>query len=94
MTSFNVAEAKKRFSSLLGRVALKHESFVITRRGVPMAKLVPVEPTMDRPHPLGDVDGWLDDDDPFFAAVDDLVAERRRHIPRVWRAVPEPEDEA
>ena len=40
--SFNVAEAKKRFSDLLGRVAFGGESFVITRRGRPMARLAPL----------------------------------------------------
>jgi prevent-host-death family protein len=41
--SFNVAEAKSRLSELLGRVAYGGASFVITRRGRPMALLVPVE---------------------------------------------------
>ena len=42
MTSLNVAEAKKRFSDLLGRVAFGGETILITRRGKPMAKLVPL----------------------------------------------------
>ncbi len=42
MTSLNVAEAKKRFSDLLGRVAFGGETILITRRGNPMAKLVPL----------------------------------------------------
>ncbi len=42
MTSLNVAEAKKRLSDLLGRVAEGGETILITRRGKPMAKLVPV----------------------------------------------------
>ncbi len=42
MTSLNVAEAKRRFSDLLGRVADGGETILITRRGKPMAKLVPV----------------------------------------------------
>jgi len=41
MISLNVAEAKKQFSDLLGRVAFGGETVVITRRGKPMAKLVP-----------------------------------------------------
>jgi len=36
----NVAEAKKKFSELLARVAFKGERFVITRRGKPMAALI------------------------------------------------------
>lgn len=39
----NVAEAKKKFSELLARVAFKGERFVITRRGKPMAALVGLE---------------------------------------------------
>lgn len=39
--SLNVTEAKKQFSDLLGRVAYGGETIVITRRGKPMAKLVP-----------------------------------------------------
>lgn len=31
---------------------------------------------------LGDVHGWLADDDPFFAAVEDIVDNRVRHLPR------------
>jgi len=39
----NVAEAKKKFSELLARVAFKGERFVITRRGKPMAALIGLE---------------------------------------------------
>ena len=49
MTSLNVAEAKKQFSDLLGRVAYGGETIVITRRGKPMAKLVPPDtPELER----------------------------------------------
>ena len=40
MESVNVAEAKRRLSDLLGRVAYSGESVLITRRGRPMARLV------------------------------------------------------
>ena len=43
-TAVNVADAKRRFSDLLGRVAYGRETILITRRGRPMARLVPVEP--------------------------------------------------
>ena len=84
MTSFNVAEAKKRFSDLLARVAFGGESVLITRRGKPMAKLVPVE-APEEAH-LDKIEGWLDDDDPFFEVIDEIVANRSRHSPRVLRA--------
>lgn len=81
MTSLNVAKAKSRFSELLGRVARDGETILITRRGKPMAKLVPVGDD-ETPH-LADVRGWLDDDDPFFDAIDSIVESRARHAPRI-----------
>ncbi len=81
MSSLNVAEAKKHFSELLARVAFGGEVVLITRRGKPMAKLVPAEAVEE--DYLDSVEGWLDDDDPFFAAIDESVAGRSRHVPRV-----------
>lgn len=77
----NVAEAKQRFSDLLGRVAYGRERVMITRRGRPMAMLVPVE---DEPQDSGlaATQGWLDDGDPFFAEIDTIVSERAGHTPR------------
>jgi prevent-host-death family protein len=79
--TISVAEAKKRFSDLLGRVAYGGETFVIARRGRPIARLVPLDGGA-RSH-LARVKGWLDDDDPFFAVVDEIVAARARHPARV-----------
>lgn len=88
--SFNVAEAKRRFSDLLGRVAYGGETILITRRGRPMAKLVPLgEATKHHP---ADIQGFLEDDDPFFAEIDAIVASRQARRPRVVAAVEE-EDE-
>ncbi len=42
-TSLGASEAKTHFSGLLQRVAAGEE-FTITRRGVPIARLVPVVP--------------------------------------------------
>lgn len=68
MQQYNVAEAKKRLSDLLGQVAYSGETVLITRRGKPMARLVPVE---EDPAPsLAEASGWLDDDDPFFDDLD------------------------
>lgn len=80
----NVAEAKRRFSDLLGRVAYGGETILITRRGRPMAKLVPVGP--QEPGHLADVQGWLDNEDPFFGEIDSIVEARAEHSPRVLRA--------
>lgn len=83
MKAVNVAEAKKQLSDLLGRVAYGGETVLITRRGRPMAKLVPTE--AGGPRPLAEVRGWLDDEDPFFAAIEAVVSARRRHRPRALR---------
>jgi len=80
-TRINVADAKRVFSDLLGRVAYGGESIVITRRGKPMAWLVPPGRT-DTSRRLGDVEGWLDGDDPYFTIVDEIVAARPNHRPR------------
>lgn len=80
MKTTTVADAKARLSELIGQVAHAGQSVLITRRGRPMAKLVPVDaPT--RRHPAK-IKGWLDKDDPFFDAVDEVVAERTQHKPR------------
>ena len=77
----SVANAKRGFSDLLGRVAYGGETIVITRRGRPMAKLVPVD---EKPSVAPDLAsrGWLEEDDPFFEIVEDIVTRRKQHTPR------------
>jgi prevent-host-death family protein len=89
--SFNVAEAKKHLSDLLARVAYRGETILITRRGKPMARLVPVQPSAPGPHPLGEVEGWLEDDDPFFQALAEIRTRRSGRVPRAVREHPIPE---
>jgi len=79
--AINVANAKREFSDLLGRVAYGGETILITRRGRPMAKLVPVEEKETEAPDLASR-GWLEEDDPFFEIVEDIVRERPRHEPR------------
>jgi prevent-host-death family protein len=43
----STAEAKNRLSALLGEVA-RGEEITITKRGIPVAKLVPAMPSFDR----------------------------------------------
>jgi prevent-host-death family protein len=81
--SVNVAEAKKRLSDLLGRVAYGGETVLITRRGRPMARLVPPGPP-EAAEGLAGVQGWLEDGDPFFDRVDEAVTARARHKPRAY----------
>jgi prevent-host-death family protein len=79
----NVADAKKHLSELLGRVAYGKEEIVITKRGKPMARLVPAEENAAH---LGDAKGWLDEKDDFFATIDRIVKSRSTHAPRVLRS--------
>jgi len=83
VSMLNVAEAKKHFSDLLGRVAYRGETIVISRRGKPLAKLVPVGEAPSQPCRLLEVKGWLEEDDPFLSAIDGITAGRKRHGPRV-----------
>ena len=80
--SVNVAEAKKHFSELLGKVAYGKEEIVITKRGRPMARLIPAEHSERH---LGDVKGWLDENDPFFDNINLIIQDRKNHVPRVAR---------
>jgi prevent-host-death family protein len=80
MKTATIAQAKARLSELIGKVAHAGQTVVITKRGRPVAKLVPVD-ELERPH-LGKAKGWLDENDPFFDAVDKIVAERGQHRPR------------
>lgn len=82
----SVAEAKKHLSELLGRVAFGKEEFVITKRGKPMARLVPAE---EKAKSLADAEGWLDEADGFFHAIDRIVEDRDRHVPRILADRPE-----
>lgn len=70
----SVAEAKKHVSEILGEVAYSKKRILITRRGRPMARIIPVDET--RQH-LGDVKGWLDENDPFFRTIDSIILKRK-----------------
>ena len=66
----SVAETRRRFAEVLGKVAYASEEFIITRKGKPVARIVPyVAPAADRPRTLAEVKGWLDPQDNFFQAV-------------------------
>ncbi|HEY0557550.1 MAG TPA: type II toxin-antitoxin system prevent-host-death family antitoxin [Thermoanaerobaculia bacterium] len=84
MTKLSIAEAKEQFSDLVGRVVQDGETILIMRQGKPIAKLVPavMEPPPENPLKVG---GWLDDDDPFFTAIDEIVEARFQHQARSVR---------
>lgn len=77
----NIAKAKKHFSELLGQVAFGKKQILITKRGKPMARLVPAEEIETH---LGNAKGWLEDDDPFFDTINAIVADRGKHVPRIF----------
>ena len=81
----SVAQAKQRLGDLLGRVAYGKERVVITRRGRPMAVLMPIEHA-NKPGGLAAVKGWLDNDDPFFGVMEQIVEGRLSHRPRRIRS--------
>ena len=91
MTKLNVAEASRRFSDLLERVVEEGDTILIMREGRPVAKLMPAVGE-DEPVHLADVQGWLDEDDPFFSAVDEIVEARFLHQPRTFRGVDSDEE--
>jgi len=80
----SVAEAKKHLSDLLGRVAYRGERIIISKRGKPMAVLVP---TSEVPwqESLSEIRGWLDPSDPFFEVIDQIVSDRKKHLPRLLK---------
>ena len=80
--TISVAEAKKHFSELIGKVAYGKEQIIITKRGRPMARLIPADHSE---RSLGDVKGWLDENDPFFDDINGIIRDRKNHIPRVTK---------
>jgi prevent-host-death family protein len=80
---YSVAEAKKHFSELLSRVAYGRERITIAKRGKPLAMLVPpAEPGSGHP---SEVEGWLENSDPFFKIVNQIVKKRQKHFPRILK---------
>jgi prevent-host-death family protein len=79
--SYNIAELKRRLADLIGRVAYAGATILITRRGKPMAKLVPVHAEATSSG-LAEVKGWLASDAPLLADVDRTIASRIERKPR------------
>ena len=82
--TINIAKAKKHFSELLGQVAYGKKHILITKRGKPMARLVPAD---ELERHLGDARGWLDNNDPFFDTIDRIVLDRSKHVPRMLKDI-------
>ncbi len=82
--TFDVAEAKKHFSEILGRVAYGGEHITISKRGKPLAVLVPPSELSQKDH-LSKTKGWVENDDPLFKIIDQVVRGRATHTPRILR---------
>jgi prevent-host-death family protein len=80
----SVAEAKKHLSDLLGRVAYRGERITISKRGKPMAVLVPTDEAGGQKR-IKEIRGWLEPSDPFFEVIDQIVCDREKHVPRIFR---------
>ena len=82
-TSINVAEAKRHLADLLGRVAYGGDNHDHTARQADG----PTRPGRRGSHcpACSDVQGWLEDDDAFFATMDAIVADWETHLPRTLR---------
>jgi prevent-host-death family protein len=81
----SVAEAKKHLSDLLGRVAYRGERITISKRGKPMAILVPATEVPGQKG-LREIRGWLESSDPFFEVIDQIVSDREKHLPRIFKS--------
>jgi len=69
MTSMSIAETRQHLSEILGKVAYGGEVFVITKKGRPMARLLPIAKAKTgekRLKSVKDFRGWLPDSHPFF----------------------------
>jgi prevent-host-death family protein len=78
----SVAEAKKHFSDLLGRVAYRGERITISKRGKPMAVLVTATEVRGQKG-IREIRGWLEASHPFFKVIDQIVSDREKHLPRI-----------
>ena len=63
LNKITTADARKKFSNIINRVAFGDESFVLTRRGEPMAALV----SMKELKVLQEIEDQIDIDDAWKA---------------------------
>jgi hypothetical protein len=49
-----------------------------------MARLVPAD---EIDLHLGKARGWLEEDDPFFDAIDQIIQDRAKHVPRILKEI-------
>jgi prevent-host-death family protein len=85
MQNVSVAEARQHLAEILGKVAYGGEAFVITKKGRPMAQLMPVPQATSlnkKSKALSGIKGWLDNDDPFFRNLELIRNLSRKQKPK------------
>ena len=82
MTRLSVAEAQQHLTDLVEKVAHEGEMILLIDGDKPVAKLIPAGQEEQAGH-LANVQGWLEDNDPFFSAIDEIIEARHGHRPRV-----------
>ncbi|HEX7183293.1 MAG TPA: hypothetical protein VF756_15760 [Thermoanaerobaculia bacterium] len=87
MTRYSIAEAQRQLTDLVEKVSESGETILLVDGGRTVAKLIPAGQDEQTGH-LASVQGWLEDDDPFFSAIDEIVEARQQHLPRIVRAHP------
>ncbi|MCE0522404.1 MAG: type II toxin-antitoxin system Phd/YefM family antitoxin [Methylacidiphilales bacterium] len=84
MKNISVADTRQHLAEILGKVAYGGETFLITKKGRPMARLLPLARSNSsdkKPATLGSIQGWIEDGDPFFSHLEKIREESRREIP-------------
>jgi prevent-host-death family protein len=98
MTTVAATEFKAKCLRLMERVALRRESFVITKRGKAVAKLVPVDPPRrrevfgcmaDQTEFVGDLDAPLWTEEQWKEFEGERLEQAKRWA-REWRAASRP----
>ncbi len=84
LESLSVAEAKSRFSELLGRVSIGKERFVIKKHGKPVGAIISLEDLAQLEAPSEPEPNWLQtaletrgEFDDFAAIMDEVVHSRQ-----------------
>ncbi len=80
----SIADAKKHLSDLLGKVAYGKESITITKRGRPIAEIIPIE-KREKPKHIVDVVGKIVAPRDFTQALEKIIADRKKHKPRLLK---------
>lgn len=70
--NINAAEFKAKCLKLLDEVAATHQSLVITKRGKPVARIVPIEPDDDERSLFGYMRGTIEINGDIVSPIDEV----------------------